>query len=93
MSSARQDASLAHPQARPLDRRAPHRFDLCNAAGRDHALDGRGYGRGGGVSVSSVQRIWRAHGLQPHRIRHSTHLTLCGARSRPQVLLKSQIQR
>jgi hypothetical protein len=23
-----------------------------------------------GVSVSSVQRIWRAHGLQPHRIRH-----------------------
>ena len=23
-----------------------------------------------GISVSSVQRIWRAHGLQPHRIRH-----------------------
>jgi transposase len=23
-----------------------------------------------GVSASSVQRIWRAHGLQPHRIRH-----------------------
>jgi len=23
-----------------------------------------------GVSVSSVQRIWRAHGLQPHRVRH-----------------------
>jgi len=22
------------------------------------------------VSVSSVQRIWRAHGLQPHRVRH-----------------------
>ena len=22
-----------------------------------------------GVSVSSVQRIWRAHGLQPHRVR------------------------
>ena len=22
-----------------------------------------------GVSISSVQRIWRAHGLQPHRIR------------------------
>jgi hypothetical protein len=21
-----------------------------------------------GVSVSSVQRIWRAHGLQPHRV-------------------------
>jgi len=23
-----------------------------------------------GISVSSVQRIWRAHGLQPHRMRH-----------------------
>jgi DNA-binding MurR/RpiR family transcriptional regulator len=22
-----------------------------------------------GISVSSVQRIWRAHGLQPHRLR------------------------
>jgi hypothetical protein len=22
-----------------------------------------------GVSVTSVQRIWRAHGLQPHRVR------------------------
>ena len=24
-----------------------------------------------GISVSSVQRIWRAHGLQPHRVRQS----------------------
>jgi transposase len=23
-----------------------------------------------GLSLSSVQRIWRAHGLQPHRVRH-----------------------
>jgi transposase len=23
-----------------------------------------------GISVSSVQRIWRRHGLQPHRVRH-----------------------
>src|SRR6201989_1888441 len=23
-----------------------------------------------GISVSSVQRVWRAHGLQPHRMRH-----------------------
>jgi hypothetical protein len=22
-----------------------------------------------GISVSSVQRIWQAHGLQPHRVR------------------------
>jgi transposase len=26
-------------------------------------------GKAAGVSVSSVQRIWRAHGLQPHRVR------------------------
>jgi len=25
-----------------------------------------------GISVSSVQRIWRAHGLQPHRVRQSS---------------------
>ena len=25
--------------------------------------------RAGGVSIGSVQRIWRAHGLQPHRLR------------------------
>ena len=37
--------------------------------GEDDALDRRGDGQGGGVSVSSVQRIWRAHGLQPHRVR------------------------
>ena len=23
-----------------------------------------------GISASSVRRIWRAHGLQPHRVRH-----------------------
>jgi hypothetical protein len=39
------DPSIA--ELGPLDRRARHRFDLCNAAGRDHALDGRGHGRGG----------------------------------------------
>ena len=25
--------------------------------------------KAGGISVSSVQRIWRAHGLQPHRVK------------------------
>jgi hypothetical protein len=28
--------------------------------------------RENGISVSSVQRIWRRHGLQPHRMRHSS---------------------
>jgi hypothetical protein len=37
--------------------------------GGDHPLDRRLDGEGAGISVSSVQRIWRAHGLQPHRVR------------------------
>ena len=28
----------------------------------------RGMARASGISVSSVQRIWRAFGLQPHRM-------------------------
>jgi hypothetical protein len=34
-----------------------------------------------GISVSSVQRIWRSHGLQPHRMRQFTLIrqrTRCG---------------
>ena len=59
----------SHLEARPLDRRARHRFDLCNAAGRDPHWTGLAMAEAAGVSVRSVQRIWRAHGLQPHRIR------------------------
>ena len=34
-------------------------------------MDGRArWPRRSGISVSSVQRIWRAHGLAPHRVRH-----------------------
>ena len=40
----------------------PHRSRLIGRARSDVA-------RRVGVSVSSVQRIWHAHGLQPHRIR------------------------
>ena len=32
-------------------------------------LDRRDDGEGRGISASAVQRIWRAHGLQPHRVR------------------------
>src|SRR5450432_3754854 len=31
---------------------------------------GSAMAKAAGISVSSVQRIWRAHGLQPHRVRH-----------------------
>jgi hypothetical protein len=30
---------------------------------------GAAMAKAAGISVSSVQRIWRAHGLQPHRVR------------------------
>ncbi len=32
-------------------------------------MDLRHDGEGRGISASSVQRIWRAHGLQPHRVK------------------------
>jgi len=31
---------------------------------------GTAMAKAAGITVSSVQRIWRAHGLQPHRVRH-----------------------
>ena len=31
---------------------------------------GAAMAKAAGISVSSVQRIWRAHGLAPHRVRH-----------------------
>ena len=35
----------------------------------DHALTATAMARESGISVSSVQRIWRRHGLRPHRVR------------------------
>ena len=52
------------------DRRAGRGADPGRSAGRDHPLDRpRRWPRLAAISVSSVQRIWRAHGLQPHRMR------------------------
>ena len=45
-------------------------FDAGRSAGRGHRRDGSdAMYKAAGISVSSVQRIWRAHGLQPHRVR------------------------
>jgi len=38
-------------------------------AGETTHWTGAAMAEAAGVSVSSVQRIWRAHGLQPHRVR------------------------
>ena len=66
---ARQDAALAHPAARAGSSRARGGADACRPARRDDALDRRHDGQAAGISASAVRRIWRAHGLQPHRWR------------------------
>ena len=68
-ASARQDPPLAHRAVRARGGRADRRPDARRAAGRDDPLDRARHGQGGGVSLSYVQRVWRSHGLQPHRIR------------------------
>src|SRR4051794_8769870 len=37
-------------------------------AARGHPLTGAAMAKAAGISVSSVQRIWKAHGLEPHRV-------------------------
>ena len=49
-------------------RRARRGAHPDRSAWRDDALDRRHDGEGVGISVSAVQRIWRAHGLRPHRV-------------------------
>src|SRR5262249_28682106 len=67
--AARQDAPAADPATEPGGHRSGRRPDRHRSARRDDALDGGGDGQATGISVSSVQRIWRAHGLEPHRVR------------------------
>src|SRR4030088_2923230 len=50
-------------------RYARRRPDARRPTRRDDPLDRALMAKASGLSVSSVQRIWRAHGLQPHRIR------------------------
>jgi DNA-binding MurR/RpiR family transcriptional regulator len=42
---------------------------LANPSGEATHLTAAMMAKAVGISVSSVQRIWRAHGLQPHRVR------------------------
>ena len=68
--AARQDPSVAHPAAHSRGGVGRCVADAGQAAGRDDALDrAPRWPRYSGISVSSVQRIWRKHGLQPHRTR------------------------
>ena len=51
------------------DRGAGGGADLRRPASRGDALDRPRDGQGAGISLRSVQRIWEAHQLQPHRVR------------------------
>lgn len=42
---------------------------LANPPGEATHWTGRAMTKATGISLSAVQRIWRAHGLQPHRVR------------------------
>jgi hypothetical protein len=54
------------PRARPGGGRACGRAHVGRPADRDDPL-----ARASGISASAVRRIWKAHGLQPHRCRQS----------------------
>ena len=68
-ASARQDAALAHPEARSSDRRARRHADNGGAVGRSDALDWRGDGRGGWrqrhLGPAHLARAW----APAHRVR------------------------
>src|SRR5215218_9730569 len=56
----------------PLSPEAAERVVALTLAGPPQAAShwtGSAMAEAAGISVSSVQRIWRAHGLQPHRVR------------------------
>jgi transposase len=57
---------------KPLGAEAAERvvaLTLAEPPGETTHWTGALMAKAAGLSVSSVQRIWRAHGLQPHRVR------------------------
>ena len=60
---------LAHQAAGRRGGRARCRADARGTARETTQWTGVLMSKAAGLSVSSVQQIWRAHGLQPHRMR------------------------
>ena len=69
ISVARQDATARHAAAHGQNHRRGPRAYLLRAAGEATHWTGRAVAEAAGISLSSVQRIWEAHRLQPHRVR------------------------
>ena len=63
---AGQDTAVAHSP--PLSPEVAKRVVALTLAGPPPAASSA-MAKAAGISVSSVQRIWHAHGLQPHRVR------------------------
>ena len=55
---------------------------LAEPPGETTHWTGRAMAKITGVSLSYVQRVWRSHGLQPHRIRPSSSPTTHSSRPR-----------
>jgi hypothetical protein len=51
---------------------------LAGAPGEATHWTGRAMAKAAGISLRSVQRIWTAHGLQPHRVRTLREPELAG---------------
>jgi len=68
-AAPRRDAPWRQAAADAGGGRARGRVDARRATGRDDALDCRAMAKAAGVSHRSVQRIWAAHGLKPHRVK------------------------
>ena len=66
---ARQDQARAHPPAGDRSGRTGGRRTLEPPPGEATHWTVRAMARETGISPASVQRIWVAHGLQPHRVR------------------------
>jgi len=69
VTSHRQDAPLPQAAARPFGDRARDRPHRGSPPGEATHWTAAAMAKAVGISVSSVQRIWRAHGLKPHQVR------------------------
>jgi hypothetical protein len=68
-SAARQDSTSRQGTGPGAARRRYRPPDTATAAARSDPLHGARDGEGAGVAASTVQAIWKAHGLSPHRWR------------------------
>ena len=67
-SAARQDPSVAHPALAGAVEQSVVARTLADPPGETTHWTAA-MAQESGISVSSVQRIWRRHGLRPHRVR------------------------